>query len=191
MSRVSLSKPYITDACIDAVVAVLKSGWLTQGEKVIEFEKAINQALAIEYSLAVNSATSGLHIALLALGVGKDDEVILPSFTWVATANVVELCGAKPIFVDIDLDTLNVSSNQIMSKITEKTKAIIIVHLFGKPFNVIDLKKKISPDIYLIEDAACALGASSNKKLCGTMGDIGVFSFIRENPSLQVKVEWL
>jgi len=177
MYNIKLSRPCIDSECIEQVVSVLKSGWLSQGSKVFEFEDAIKKQLNIDYSLAVNSATSGLHIALLALGVGQGDEVIVPAFTWVATANVVELCGAKPVFVDIDLETFNTNPNKILLKITKKTKAIIIVHLFGKPFDVILLRSFLPTRIYIIEDAACALGARVNGNYCGTTGDVGVFSF--------------
>jgi dTDP-4-amino-4,6-dideoxygalactose transaminase len=177
MHKINLSKPYITDEAIDEVVAVLKSGWLTQGKKVAELENRIKDSLGMRYALAVNSATSGLHIALLALGVTQGDEVIVPSFTWVATANVVELCGAKSVFVDIDPDTFNADLEKILDKVNEKTKAIIIVHLFGKPFDVVHLKSRLERHIPIIEDAACALGASINEKACGAMGEVGVFSF--------------
>ncbi len=177
MRKIYLSKPYISDQAINEVVKVLKSGWLTQGKKVLEFENLIKQKLGLQYALAVNSATSGLHLALLSQGIGSGDEVLVPSFTWVATANVVELCGAKPIFVDIDPQTLNTSIDYILSQITPKTKAIIIVHLFGKPFDINELKSKLNRDISIIEDAACALGASVNDNYCGTMGSVGVFSF--------------
>jgi dTDP-4-amino-4,6-dideoxygalactose transaminase len=177
MRKINLSKPYITVQCIDEVVSVLKSGWLTQGKKVSDFENEIKKELHTKYALAVNSATSGLHIALLSLGIGKGDEVIIPSFTWVATANVVELCGAKPIFVDIDCDTLNANLYQILSKVNKKTKAVIIVHLFGKPFDILALRSKLSSEIFIVEDAACALGALMGGNACGTIGNVGVFSF--------------
>lgn len=177
MRKINLSKPYIADQAIDAVVSVIKSGWLTQGKKVAELEDLIKNSIGTQYALAMNSATSGLHVALLSLGVGAGDEVIVPSFTWVATANVVELCGARPVFVDINAETFNADLEQVASKITDKTKAIIIVHLFGKPFDILKLKSKLKRDISIIEDAACALGASVNGAACGTIGEIGVFSF--------------
>ncbi len=177
MRKINLSKPYIEDQALDSVVSVIKSGWLTQGEKVEEFETAIKNKLNVKYALAVNSATSALQAALLALGIAEGDEVIVPSFTWVATANVVELCGGIPIFVDIDLETFNALADQVIHKVTHKTKAIIVVHLFGKPFDVLNLKAKLLRNIPIIEDAACALGASINGEKCGAVGDIGVFSF--------------
>jgi len=177
MRIVKLSKPYINQEAINGVIEVLQSGWLTQGPKVALFEESFKKYLGASCALAVNSATSGLHIALLSLGVGVGDEVILPSFTWVATANVVEQCGAKPVFVDIDLATFNTNLDQVLSKISEKTKAIIIVHLFGKPFDIEELKIKLPRSIPIIEDAACAAGASINNQYCGMMGNVGVYSF--------------
>jgi perosamine synthetase len=177
MHKISLSKPHIEDKAINEVISVIKSGWLTQGKKVVEFEGSIKQRLGINHALAVNSATSGLHAGLHALGIKHGDEVIVPAFTWVATANAVELCGAKPIFVDIDPLSLNASTERIIDKISEKTKAIMVVHLFGKPFDVVGLKSKLRKGVSIIEDAACALGASINRVCCGIMGDIGVYSF--------------
>lgn len=205
MKDIKLTKPDISDDCIAEVASTLRSGWLTQGSKVLKFENDIRKMLGVEHALAVNSATSGLHLALLALGVGQGDEVIVPAFTWVATANVVELCGAVPVFVDIDLCTFNTTVEQILSKITPKTKVIIPVHLFGKPFDVLALKNRIPKNIKIIEDAACALGASIAKNYCGAMGDVGVFSFhprksittgeggmvITNDPDLAIKINML
>lgn len=177
MRNVSLSKPYIADSAINNAIRVLKSGWLTQGRYVAEFEDAIKKKTSSKYAVAINSATSGIHLSLLALGIKDGDEVIVPAFTWVATANAVELCNAKPVFVDIDPDTLNTNVERILEKITQATKAIIIVHLFGKPFDVLALKNKVPSNIFIIEDAACALGAEIKQQPCGTMGIMGIFSF--------------
>jgi perosamine synthetase len=177
MQKISLSKPYISQKAIKRVVDVLESSWLTQGPVVADFENEFKQYIGTTNALAVNSATSGLHIALLSLGIGTGDEVIVPAFSWVATANAVELCGAKPVFVDIDLDTLNANPEQILLKVTDKTKAIILVHLFGKAFDVQALKDKLPDHVAVVEDAACAAGAKINGKYCGSIGDIGVFSF--------------
>lgn len=177
MRKISLSKPYIPETAIDSVVDVLKSGWITQGARVCEFENNVAKFLGVEYAIAVNSATAGLHASLVSLGIAAGDEVILPSFTWVSTANVVEMCGAKVVFADIDSDSYNVSEEDILSKITPKTKAVIPVHLFGSPFNVSSLKKQLPKSVFIVEDAACALGSKYNKFYAGTQGDIGVFSF--------------
>lgn len=172
-----LSKPDIDDNDIQAVIDVLKSGWLAQGPQVKGFEEEFRDYCKAPYSLAVNSATSGLHIALMALGVGPGDEVIVPAFSWVATANAVELCGGTTVFVDVDARTFNTTIEAICEKITPRTKAIIPVHLFGKPFDVKGLKRALPRFIPIIEDAACAAGARINNDVCGTLGEIAVFSF--------------
>lgn len=177
MRIIKLSKPCVNQDAINKVFGVLESGWLTQGPLVAEFEQNFKSYVGSQQALAVNSATSGLHIALLSCGIGAGDEVIVPAFTWVATANVVELCNAKPVFVDIDLNTLNTTTEAILAKVTPKTKAVIVVHLFGKPFDVAALRTKLPSNIRIIEDAACAAGATVNGQQCGTMGDIGVYSF--------------
>ena len=177
MQAVSLSKPSITDQAIREVVEVLQSGWLTQGKKVIEFEDILKKHIGAAHALAVSSATSGLYMALLSLGVGIGDEVIVPSFTWVASANIIEQCGATPVFVDSRLDDFNADLAHLLSRVTEKTKAILVVHVFGQPFDVPALKLSVPDNIFIIEDAACALGASMNGHYCGTMGHMGVFSF--------------
>lgn len=174
---ISLSKPKISQKAIDRVVDVIKSGWVTQGPLVSEFEEAFSKYVKCQYALAVNSATSGLHAALVSLGVSPGDEVIVPAFTWVATANVVEVIGAKPIFVDIDLETYNANIEKILEKISDRTKVIYIVHLFGHPFDVLKLRKAIPAHIKIVEDAACAVGSLIGNKFCGTLGDIGVYSF--------------
>ena len=109
----------------------IESGWLTQGPKVAEFEKKFSEYHDVSHSLATTSCTTSLHLALLAIGVGPGDEVILPSFTWVSTANAVIYCGAKPILCDVDPITFNIDTASAISKITKKTKAIMAVHLFG------------------------------------------------------------
>ena len=154
----------------------IMSGWLTHGPKVGAFEKAFAERHGVKHALAVTSCTTGLHLALAALGVSEGDEVIVPAFTWVATANVVLYCGATPIFVDIDPATFNTKMDEVATKITDKTKAIIPVHLFGLCADM-DVLKAVAGDIPLIEDAACAAGASFNGTPAGGIGNVGVFSF--------------
>lgn len=175
---IPLMVPDIQQQDIDAVVAVLKSGMLIQGAKVEELENNIAKYLGVKHAVAVSSGTATLHMALIALGIGKGDEVIVPAFSYIATANVVELAGAKPVFVDIDIKSFNIDINLIESAITPFTKAIIPVHEFGLACDITgicDLAKK--HNIYVIEDAACALGATENGKFAGTFGNIGSFSF--------------
>lgn len=173
-----LAKPYITDKVIDEVVKVLKSGNLVQGEKVAEFETAICNFIGTKHAICVSSGTAALHLALLALGIGKEDEVIVPAFTFPATANVVELVGAKPVFVDINLTDFCINTNQIEEKISSKTKAIIPVHEFGQAADIEKIQEIAEKyKLKIIEDAACALGTEFKKQKIGTFGDFGCFSF--------------
>lgn len=154
----------------------LETGWITSGPKVREFEQLFAEIHGVKHALAVTSATTALHLALVALDVGPDDEVIVPAFTWVATANVVVYCGAKPVFVDVEKETFNLDPEQLAEKINSKTKAIIPVHLFGLCANM-DRIKEIAGNIPLVEDAACAAGAKYKGKFAGNLGTIGCFSF--------------
>lgn len=152
------------------------SGWLTSGPKVKQFEQDFSSLHDVEYSIAVTNCTAALHLALTALGIGRGDEVIVPAFTWVATANAVLYCGATPVFADIEAHSFNICPDSVKTKITNRTKAIIPVHLFGLCADINSLKN-IAPDIYIIEDAACAAGAHYYGKPAGSLGDIGCFSF--------------
>lgn len=152
------------------------SGWLTQGPKVAELEKNFSIRHQVKHALATSSCTTGLHLILAAMNIGPGDEVIVPAFTWVATANVVLYCGATPILADIDNRTFNISAEAIQKKITNKTKAIIVVHLFGLCADM-DSIKKVSGSIPLIEDAACAAGARYKGISAGGLGFAAAFSF--------------
>ena len=154
----------------------IMSGWITQGPKVREFEKLFAERHNVKHAFAVSNCTTALHLALVACGVGVGDEVIVPAFTWVSTANAVKYCGATPVFIDIDINTFNIDVNQIKDKITSKTKAIIPVHLFGLCADI-DFIKTNFPDLKIVEDGACAAGAALHGKPAGGLGDIGCFSF--------------
>ena len=170
--------PNITDTDISAVTDVLRSGMLTQGVQVGLFEETISSLTKVDESIAVSNGTASLHLALIALGVGLGDEVIVPAFSYIATANVVELVGATPIFVDINLSTFTIDSTKIESVITNKTKAIIPVHEFGLAADIskiCEIAKRHG--VFVIEDAACALGAMENNIQVGSFGDLGSFSF--------------
>lgn len=160
----------------EAVKEPLMNGWLTSGPKVREFEKLFAERHQVKHAVAVTSATTALHLALVALGVKEGDEVIVPAFTWVSTANVVLYCGAKVVFADIDPGTFNIDPEKLAAKITSKTKAIIPVHLFGLCADM-DRIKEIAGDIPLIEDGACAAGAGYKGTPAGALGTIGCFSF--------------
>ncbi|MBK7854503.1 MAG: DegT/DnrJ/EryC1/StrS family aminotransferase [Bacteroidetes bacterium] len=177
MDFIPLMQPGINDSDIEAVANVLRSGMLVQGKSSLEFEKEIADYLGCKHAILVSNGTASLHLALIALGIQEGDEVIVPAFSYVATANVVELVGATPIFVDVSIDDFNIEVSQIEKCITPRTKAIMPVHEFGIAANmdeIIEIAKK--HNLKIIEDAACALGAKYNGKFVGTLSDIGSFS---------------
>lgn len=152
------------------------NGWLTSGPKVREFEQLFAERHQVKHALAVTSATTALHLALVALNIGPGDEVIVPAFTWVSTANVVLYCGATVVFADVDPVTFNMDPVDLKRRITSKTKAIIPVHLFGLCADM-DAIRHVAGDIPLVEDGACAAGAAYKGVAAGGLGTIGCFSF--------------
>lgn len=172
------AKPIIGDEERAAVDRVLRTGMIAQGPEVKAFEEEFSAALAAgRTSVAVNSGTSGLHLGLLAAGIGAGDEVIVPAFTFAATGNSVALTGATPVFVDIELDTFNLDPERIEAAITPKTKAIMPVHLYGHPANmpaILAIAEKHGLQVF--EDAAQAHGATLGGQQVGTFGTWGVFS---------------
>jgi dTDP-4-amino-4,6-dideoxygalactose transaminase len=152
------------------------TGWLTQGPKVEAFEKAFAQKHQVRHAIATTSCTTGLHLTLSAMGVGQGDEVIVPAFTWVATANVVIHCGATPVFVDVDPQTYNMDPALVAAKVTPRTRAIIPVHLFGLCANVDAISESLPDHVKIVEDAACAAGAAYKGCFAGSLGYAGVFS---------------
>ncbi|HQS83366.1 MAG: perosamine synthetase [Alphaproteobacteria bacterium 16-39-46] len=175
--NIPIAVPSLGDEEWQAMREPLLSGWLTQGPKVLQFEEEFAKLHDVKHALAVTSCTTGLHLALKALGVGPGDEVIIPAFTWVATANVVLYCGATPIFCDVDEETFNIKVSDIPSKITERTKVIIPVHLFGLCADIHAIRSIVPSHIKILEDAACAAGASYKGLSAGSLGDMAVFSF--------------
>jgi dTDP-4-amino-4,6-dideoxygalactose transaminase len=176
--RIPIAKPYFDNREKKALSDVLDSGWVVQGPRVAEFENIICSYTGSKYAKAVTSCTTALHLALIACGIGRGDEVIVPSFTYIATANSVEYVGARPVFIDIDLATFNIDVSKIEDKISKKTKAIIPVHLFGLCADmdpILKLAKKYK--LKVIEDAACVLGGWYKGRHGGTMGDCGCLSF--------------
>lgn len=176
--RIPLSAPDITQAEIDAVTAVLHSNRLSLGPELEAFEAAFAAYHGVADAVAVSSGTAGLHLALLALGIGSGAEVILPSFTFIAVANAVSYVGATPVFVDIDPVTLNLDAVQVERAVTPRTRAILAVHTFGIPADL-DPIVQIAQRHHLavIEDACEALGAEYRSKRVGTFGDLAVFGF--------------
>ena len=178
MKNIPVAKPIIGRRERRAVNRVLRSGGLAQGPRVAEFEKNFSRYVQDRECVAVNSGTSALHLSLLSLGIGPGDEVIVPSFTFAATANSVALVGATPVFVDIDRDTFNIDPSLIEQAITSKTKAIQVVHLYGLPANMKLISSIASKhNLMVIEDAAQAHLASIDGQPVGTFGDAASFSF--------------
>jgi perosamine synthetase len=155
---------------------VLLSGWLTQGPKVAAFEKTFAERHQAARGLATTSCTTGLHLALAALGIGPGDEVIVPAFTWVATANVVLYCGATPVLADVDRSTFNIDVADCARRVTPRTRAVIAVHLFGLCADMDALRSALPDGMPIIEDAACAAGAAYKGRPAGALGKAGVFS---------------
>ncbi len=178
MKNIPVAKPLIDWQDIRAVVKVMKSGGLAQGPEVAAFESEFSKFVQDRHCVAVNSGTSALHLALLSLGIGPGDEVIVPSFTFAATANSVSLTGAKPIFVDIDPRTYNINPLLIEAAITPQTKAIQVVHLYGLPADMMSITAIAKKHkLLVIEDAAQAHLAEINGQPVGSFGDAAAFSF--------------
>lgn len=178
VTGVPIARTSLEEHEILSVLEPLRSGWLVQGPKVREFEEKWSAFTGAKHSIAVTSCTTGLHLALAALGFGPGDEAIVPAFTWIATANVVEHLGGKVVFCDIDLETFNLDVEQLATKITPRTRAILPVHLFGlaadmDAINAIAKQHNLS----VIEDAACGFGTRYHGRHVGTLGDAGCFSF--------------
>lgn len=174
--KINISEPVTGEEEWLAVKEPLMSGWLMQGPKVKEFEEQFAARHKVKHAIAVTSATTALHMAVAALDIQHGDEVIVPSFTWIATANSVLYQGGKVVFCDIDTKTFNIDLNDLKKRITKKTKAIIPVHLFGLPADM-DSIKEIAGGIPIIEDAACAAGSEYKGTPVGNFGVMGCFSF--------------
>lgn len=174
--RIQIAQPLLAEEEWQALREPIETGWLTQGPKVAAFEKAFAARHKVRHAIACSNCTTGLHLALAALGIGPGDEVIVPAFTWVATANAVIYCGGTPVFVDVDRTTFNIDPAEVAARVTPRTRAIIAVHLFGLCADV-DAIATAAPGIAIIEDAACAAGAAYKGRPAGTLGKIAAFSF--------------
>jgi perosamine synthetase len=181
--RIPLSAPDITEADIEAVVSVLRTTRLSIGPRMAEFEESVAEVAGVPYGVAVSSGTAGLHLCLCALGIGEGDEVILPSFTFIAAGNAVLYQRAKPVFADIDPISLDLDSGRLEEKITPRTRAIIVVHTFGHPADldpIMEIARKHG--LAVIEDACEAIGAQYRGRSAGGIGDFGVFGFYPNKP---------
>ena len=175
---IPISQPSLTSAEVDAATRALSSGFLTSGEEIEKFEHEFESIVNHHTCLAVNSGTSALITCLLALGIGKGDEVIIPAFTFGATANAVLLVGAVPVFADIDPQTYCICPDSVSERITQRTAALMPVHLFGHPAPMTELLKIAGgKGLAIVEDAAQAHAASIRDVACGAFGDAAAFSF--------------
>jgi perosamine synthetase len=176
--NIPIARTSLLESEIQSVMEPLRSGWLVQGPKVREFEDKWSAFTGANHSIAVTSCTTGLHLSLAAMGIQPGDEVIVPAFTWIATANVVEHLGAKVVFCDIDLETFNLDVQQLPLLVNSKTKAILPVHLFGMAaeMGLINAFAK-QHQLRVVEDAACGFGSRYQGQHVGTLGHTGVFSF--------------
>ena len=176
--KIPITKPFFGPEEKEAILEPIQTGWVVQGSKVREFETLFARYTGARYALATTSCTTALQLALLAHEIGPGDEVILPSFTWVATANVVEIQGATPVFIDINLDTFNLDPKNLDRAISSRTRAILPVSLFGASAPVEEVLEIAGPrGIPIIEDAACATGTMYKQKHAGAMADAACFSF--------------
>jgi dTDP-4-amino-4,6-dideoxygalactose transaminase len=176
--QIPITKAVFDDAEAAAVAEVLRSGWVVQGPKVAAFEAGFRSFTGLPEAVACTSCTTGLHLALLCEGIGPGDEVIVPAFTWVATANAVIYCGATPVLADIDLGTFNLTAREIERCITPRTRAVIPVHLFGLAADMDAIMAVAREhDLAVVEDAACALGSLWRGRHVGAFGGGGAFSF--------------
>ena len=169
---VRLAWPDVGEEELAEIREVLESGRLTMGEKVAEFEALLAGAAGTAHAVAVSSGTAALHVAVLALGIGPGDEVLVPAYTFPASGNVVALAGAMPVLVDVDPVTMNLDPEDAARRVTPRTKAVLAVHLFGRPARMERL-----PELPVLEDAAGALGATRRGRPCGSLGKLACFSF--------------
>ena len=170
--------PWITESDKKSVLNALDQRWLTNGPILKKFESKISNFIGTKFAMGVGSATQALHLSMRAIDIKPDDEIIVPTFTFVASANAAIYCGAKPNFVDIDKDTFNIDPNKIREKINKKTKAIVTVHYGGQSCDmdeILEISKQ--KGVKIIEDCAHALGATYKNKKCGNFGLTGCFSF--------------
>jgi len=175
---IPFSRPWIDETEIEAVSEVLASKWISTGGRVREFERAFAEYLGVKHAIAVSSCTAALHLSLVVSGIGVGDEVITTPYTFTATAEAIRYVGAKPIFVDIDTETLNIDITKIEHAITSRTKAIMPVHIAGLPCDMDALREICKANnLVLIDDAAHAIPAEYNGQYIGTLGDLSCFSF--------------
>jgi perosamine synthetase len=191
LTPIPISRPLLGDAELAAVAQPLRDGWLVQGPRVAEFEARFAAFCGAEHAVATTSCTTALHVAVVALGAGPGDEVVVPAFTWVSTASVVEFTGATPVFCDVSLDSFNLDPSELERAITERTVGVIPVHLFGRSADmavVNDVAQRHG--LWVLEDAACALGTRQAGRHAGRLGQAGCFSFHPASRSPRARAGW-
>jgi perosamine synthetase len=174
---IRLARPEVGEEELAEIAAVLESGQLTMGPKVEEFEELLAAACGVEHAVAVSSGTAALHLAILALGLEPGDEVLVPAYTFPATANVVALAGLVPVLVDVDPATMSLVPERVADAVGPRTRAVLAVHLFGRPLDWEALEAAVPARVVLLEDAAGALGARRQGRPCGSLGKMGCLSF--------------
>ena len=175
---IPIAKPYITELEAQAAYETILTGWITQGPKVAEFEEKFANYVGSKYAVAVSNCTTALHLSMIVAGIGENDEVICPSMSYIATANCIKYVNAIPVFAEIDPKTLNLDINDVKHRITNKTKAILLVHQVGFPADIDAFQNLCNQNgLKLIEDAACAIGSEYKGKKIGSHSDLVCFSF--------------
>jgi dTDP-4-amino-4,6-dideoxygalactose transaminase len=175
---IPVMRPWIGEEEAAAAAAAVSSGWVAQGPRVAEFERAFAEAIGIEHAVAVSSCTAALHLAMIVAGIGPSDEVVVPSLSFIATANAVRYVGAQPVFADVDATTLNLTPETVAPVLTDRTKAVILVDQAGVPADLEAMRKLCDPrGIVIVEDAACAAGSEYRGRPVGAGADLAAFSF--------------
>ena len=178
MTRINVMQPWLGDEEIAAVTEVISSGWVAQGPKVAAFEAAFARSQQAEHAIAVSNCTTGLHLALVVAGIGEGDDVVVPSFSFIATANAPTYVGARPVFADVDPITGNLTAATVKAALTEKTRAVIVVDQGGVPVDLDEIRALCDPwGIVVIEDAACGAGSTYKGRPVGAGAEIAAWSF--------------